>query len=516
MSAVEKSVVETTEEYRSIPVDQVSVAVNIRRTFDQGKLEELAASLKEYGVLEPLVVRSLDGKYGRIYELVAGERRLRAARIAGLPEVPCRIVQLDAKQVAEIQLLENLQREDLNPLEEAQALSDLMWEHGYSQEALAKKLGKSQPWVASRTRLLDLPEAVRDGITRGIVSASAAEVMMPYAKAEAVLVEVVKQMEKEQIPVTRVAHEVGWRVRRDCKAVFTRGYYGDAEPKFEVGPCQNCPKVIRMREEHGGEGNKPWCTDVACWEGKQKVAGENAVAKALEEGEAAGVIDLNKLNARQYHEFKWGESTPEDCRGCEHLKKGKSYGTVCDTCMNPKCYNRRKREQDKAKKQAEEDALNSTVSRFLSALQERDVVDSLAFLPRRLLVFLAGLVFLEVEAPYEFEVRKWRETNLGWPTGTSFGDFALGGIEWGKLASALHVLDNTALAMRLLEWVIACRAAGPRQTRLQPLLYLTGEWQDVSKPAPGDEDLVEDAIDDEEPDPEDDDEDDAPEEEDPE
>jgi ParB family chromosome partitioning protein len=467
VSAVEKSVTETREEYGSIPVDQISVAVNIRRTFDQGKLQELAASLKEYGVLQPLVVRPLDGKYGRIYELVVGERRLRAARIAGLAQVPCRIVQLDAKQVAEIQLLENLQREDLNPLEEARALSDLMWEHGYTQEALARKLGKSQPWVASRTRLLDLPEAVRDGITRGIVSSSAAEAMMPFAKASGVLAEVVRHMEEEPIPVAHVKETVEDEVRSSGKPVYKQGYYGHDEPQFDVGPCQNCEHVVRVRPGYYETEPKPYCLNVECWEKKQKAAEEAILADAGQ----ADVVDTSKLDYRAYHCF-YSSGAPAECAGCADLKKGRhgASGNVYDVCLKPKCLAKRQREAEKAKKKAEGEERTAAVTELLRQCKDKGFVDDLALTSRRLLVFLAGLIFLHVDAPYEFPVKDWRKENLDWPV--TYGDYSAGGGEWPKVAKALHVIDSTTLAALVFEWVISVGVAGGRP---EPVRYLVGQ-----------------------------------------
>ena len=133
-------------------------AVQPRQNFSPAQLEELSRSIAEYGVLSPLTVRPRQGGY----ELVAGERRLRAARMAGLHEVPCIIMELDLEEASFIALVENLQRNDLDFLEEARGIAQLIRLFGLSQEECARRLGKSQSAVANKLRLLRLPEPLRE------------------------------------------------------------------------------------------------------------------------------------------------------------------------------------------------------------------------------------------------------------------------------------------------------------------------------------------------------------------
>ena len=128
-----------------------------RHSFDEEGLAELAASIRSCGILQPLTVR----RAGEGYELVAGERRLRAARIAGLREVPCLVAQVGEEDSALLALMENLQRRDLDCWEEAQAIARLISRYGLSQEEAARRLGRAQPTVANKLRLLRLPEDVR-------------------------------------------------------------------------------------------------------------------------------------------------------------------------------------------------------------------------------------------------------------------------------------------------------------------------------------------------------------------
>lgn len=144
-----------------------------RREFDEEALQALADSIREAGVLQPLLVVEKEGRY----QLVAGERRFRAARIAGLDSVPCIVRDFSPQEQMEAALIENIQREDLNAIEEAAALRQLMDACGYTQEMAAKRLGKSRPAVANLLRLLTLPAQVQEYVMQGKLSAGHARVL---------------------------------------------------------------------------------------------------------------------------------------------------------------------------------------------------------------------------------------------------------------------------------------------------------------------------------------------------
>ena len=139
-----------------------------RKHFDKEALEELASSISENGLLQPIIVREYLG--GR-YQIIAGERRFRASKLAGLSEIPVIIMDKDDRKAAEIALIENIQREDLNPVEEAMAFRSLMTEYGLTQEELSEKIGKSRSAIANTVRLLDLPEPVLEMVAAGELSA---------------------------------------------------------------------------------------------------------------------------------------------------------------------------------------------------------------------------------------------------------------------------------------------------------------------------------------------------------
>lgn len=146
-----------------------------RKEFDAGAISELAESIKEHGIIQPLIVRkSIKG-----YELVAGERRLRAAKESGLTKVPVVVKTYTDQQLMEIALIENLQRENLNPIEEAEAYEKLIEHYSYTQEALAQKIGKSRPHVANMMRLLQLPDKIRNLVSTTALSMGHARALIP-------------------------------------------------------------------------------------------------------------------------------------------------------------------------------------------------------------------------------------------------------------------------------------------------------------------------------------------------
>ena len=137
-----------------------------RKKFDEEKLQQLANSIKEYGIVQPVLVR----KEGEFYKLIAGERRWRAARIAGLKSIPAITREFSQREIMEISLIENIQREDLNPIEEAIAYKKLIDEFNLTQEEIAEKIGKSRPAVANILRLLSLDDRVKNYVIDGVIS----------------------------------------------------------------------------------------------------------------------------------------------------------------------------------------------------------------------------------------------------------------------------------------------------------------------------------------------------------
>ena len=151
-----------------------------RKQFDETKLQELAESIKEKGILEPLIVRRADGGY----ELIVGERRWRAAQRAGLKEVPVLVKDVEGREVLEISLIENLQREGLNPIEEAEAFRRLTEEFGINQADLATRLGKDRTTITNTLRLLKLPSEIREELLRGHITSGHARAILSLESRE--------------------------------------------------------------------------------------------------------------------------------------------------------------------------------------------------------------------------------------------------------------------------------------------------------------------------------------------
>jgi len=179
------------EDRRSLPLALLRAGrFNPRRSFPEEQLEELAASIRERGLVQPLVVRPIEGET-RAYEIVAGERRWRAAQLANLHEVPVVIRALTDNEAVEIAIIENVQREDLNAIEEGEGYRLLMDGHGYTQEDLAKVIGKSRSHLANTLRLLKLPDSVQELVRTGRLSAGHARALIGRADAAALATRIV-------------------------------------------------------------------------------------------------------------------------------------------------------------------------------------------------------------------------------------------------------------------------------------------------------------------------------------
>jgi len=161
---------------RTVPIEFVARnPKNPRRYFDEAELQDLAGSIRQHGIVQPVVVRTRD--QGR-FEIIAGERRWRAAQLAGLVEIPVIVRDVDDRTALELAIVENVQRADLNPLEEALGYEQLIAEHGYTQNDLGEIIGKSRSHVANSLRLLKLPEPVRDMLAEGSLSAGHARALV--------------------------------------------------------------------------------------------------------------------------------------------------------------------------------------------------------------------------------------------------------------------------------------------------------------------------------------------------
>ena len=167
-----------------LPISEVeSNSAQPRKFFDEAALAELADSIRQHGIIQPLTVRRLSSGY---YQIIAGERRWRAARLAGLSEVPATVIEADDRKAAELAMIENLQREDLNPMEEAAGYRSLIDQHHMTQEEAANRVGKSRSTVTNALRLLELTPAVQNQVEAGLLSAGHARALVPLSPAQQV------------------------------------------------------------------------------------------------------------------------------------------------------------------------------------------------------------------------------------------------------------------------------------------------------------------------------------------
>ena len=221
-----------------------------RKSFEEEALEELANSISTHGVIQPLLVRPLaDGGY----QLIAGERRWRASRMAGLTEVPVVIREMSDSEAMELALVENLQREDLNPIEEAQGLALLMETYGLTQEQAAKRVGKSRPAVANSMRLLSLPQDVLAMVERGELSAGHARTILALENAGQITA-LANEIVKKNLSVRETERAVKALLKGDAKKekrVKKRDTYYD---EVELAVSQALGRKAKVSLSAGNKG----------------------------------------------------------------------------------------------------------------------------------------------------------------------------------------------------------------------------------------------------------------------
>lgn len=242
---------EDTREYHYLEIDQIRPAdVQPRRDFDEAGLKELADSIEESGLIQPLVVREADEGY----ELIAGERRWRAARLAGEAKVPAVVRQVTDAEAYALALVENVQREDLNPMEEAAAYARLLEEYDFTQEELAQQVGKSRSSIANAVRLLNLPQKVCELVADGDLSAGHARALvgLPADLAQRLATRIVKR----DLSV-REAEELARKMKEDGETPSSRGssksrYRDDAQTRHITKELQHALGTrVKLKDKHG-------------------------------------------------------------------------------------------------------------------------------------------------------------------------------------------------------------------------------------------------------------------------
>ena len=212
-----------------------------RQDFDEAELQALSESISEHGIIQPLAVRELKSGY---YQIIAGERRWRAARLAGLSEVPAVIIEADDRKVMELALIENLQRQDLNPVEEAQGYQSLIRDYGLTQEEAAARVGKSRPAVANALRLLGLSPEVLEKVRNGDLSAGHARAVLSL------------KTPKKQLEAAQKIIALGLSVRQAellCRNMSKEAVPQKETPVMKINYVAECEKQL---SKHLGRGVK--------------------------------------------------------------------------------------------------------------------------------------------------------------------------------------------------------------------------------------------------------------------
>ena len=226
--------------YRLLPLHRVEPNPGQpRHNFDEEELQALADSIALHGVVQPLTVRELSTGY---FQIIAGERRWRAARLAGLSEIPVVVIDADDRKVMELALIENLQRQDLNPIEEAQGYRSLMDEYGLTQEDVATQVGKSRPAVANALRLLLLPDAVLELVQSGALTAGHARAVLSI------------KSEKKQLEAARKIVNLGLSVRQAeslCKNLSKEPSLKQQTITLAVDYVAECEKTLSKQLGRG-------------------------------------------------------------------------------------------------------------------------------------------------------------------------------------------------------------------------------------------------------------------------
>ncbi len=445
---------------------QIVVMSNVRKHFSEAKLHELADSIRENGIIEPLIVRanSLEvapDLQNDCFDLIAGERRLRAAKLVRLEKVPARIMFIDKKQATKLQLLENVQREDLNPIEEAHAYRMLLNEHTYTQEALGAELGISQSHIANRLRLLELPDSVQQNISHGIIGPGHAKELLACKKAAPAVIEKVAQKAADEgLTVRQVTAEVARELWNSSRPLTASGWFSD--PKFDTTGCQKCKKRTMLKLPYQ-DGEQLRCLDSDCWYTKQQDSELQSVEgkeTELQQKYPSAVI-VNELDRSTYVIMhRWDEGLINRCtdKGCEYFQQARQRGgeNIFYICQSPEeyqnCHGLYK--QAEAKEREKKDAQTREELRQLVAgkigVGGCDE-GALVMFNHRKIIYLAGVILQTCDAFGINGVIDYLHEVTGRNLEELDSDELLRG-DWPKLLRILDELTDEKLIQIMLEW----------------------------------------------------------------
>lgn len=358
----------TTAGAQMVPVGQLYPNPNNpRKKFDQEELDKLTASVRQLGILSPILVV----QDGDRYRIVAGERRYQAAQAAGLGEVPVLVRELSEAEEFEVMLTENLQREDLDPIEEALAFAGAI-ARGWKQTELAERLGISQAQVANRLRLLKLPESIQESISHGIISPSAGRELLSCKQAAnpEIIEKIANEIAQNRLPVKDIAPRMKSEIfyaSRPLSNVYA--HQQNHEVLFDIQLCEDCEKKTMLKRpwvKAEEEEPQPYCLDVGCWNKKQEEAkqrrDEDKEKKLLKRYPDVVVLD-DDGDMERYAYILLSTSLREHCKSieCENFKVTRYRGCnwTRDICLDSKKYESCREKIEQQSRQDKEIAKNA-------------------------------------------------------------------------------------------------------------------------------------------------------------
>ena len=421
---------------------------NPRRAFDDEALAELAESIKAHGILQPLV---LTPGPDNTYLIVAGERRFRAAKLAGLTFVPAVVRELSHKEQLEIMLCENLQRADLDPIEEARGIRQLLGECDMTQAELAQRIGKSQPWVANRLRLLRLPESVLKQVESGELSPGHAQILLKYEAAPKLIAAAAKEIVQRKIPVAEVEQKALNYLGGKGEDYRMLGAYDQA---FAARGCSKC-------ESYREAGYQKLCLNPECYDKKQAEALAAKSTKVQEQTGGLTIDGLRRAGTPFADDWRLKRAWCADCEKCDKVKRAMpSYGDKPERiCLDPECVERHINAAEKAAHREANDLRNAALVEIRRAAEEA----SAGLTADHLVLILMELLRGDREYGHRFgrssmlpgrsEFLKER-FGLTWP-GTNWNDdFREDAREFQALIDDIKTRDVACLCSALIEWVL--------------------------------------------------------------
>jgi len=362
---------------KEILTEEIAISgFNPRKKFDAEKMTELVESIKKRGILLPIIVREKSGPV-RQFELVSGERRLRAAKEAKLATVPAIIKELSDSEVLEIQIIENIQREDLTPLEEAQGLKILIEKYKYKQEELAQKIGKSQGYIAARLALLEIPKDFQELLNEGVLTPGHAKYLMILKGADKVQISLMGSLKNNfksfgrQITVKDFEDQVKDTIHNATKKLY-KETYGGGNPEFDLKDCEKCEfnKSVDLKWEK----NKKRCFNPSCWNRKQaaKLSAKNeSIKKQIEKGNLVKKSDIKgALFFDGYNpSCNFDKKTCKSCKNKKVIRtKQNRYGQNGkinrEGCLDKECFLRKNKEAEEKKIKEQERILAGQVQKI--------------------------------------------------------------------------------------------------------------------------------------------------------